>query len=152
MRQYLVKRTGQAVLTAVAVVTLSFALVRLMPGNPADQLRGQLIRNNPDLSQQEINRRVANYINIDLSQPIHEQYLSYVGGILQGDLGQSISQNAPVSQILGEALPWTVFAFSIAILDAPYRLAGWQALSVEMASTCSTFARTHACATTRLPS
>jgi peptide/nickel transport system permease protein len=116
MREYFVERTAQALLTMVAVVTLSFALVRLMPGNPADQLRGQLIRNNPDLSQQEIHRRVANWINIDLSAPLHEQYLSYVGGILRGDLGRSISQNAPVAEVLGEALPWTVFAFSVAIL------------------------------------
>jgi peptide/nickel transport system permease protein len=116
MYEYFVKRTGQALFTAFVVVTLSFALVRLMPGNPADQLRGQLIRNNPDLSQQEINRRVANYINVDLTKPLHEQYLSYVTGILHGDLGRSISQNAPVSKILGEALPWTVFAFSVAIL------------------------------------
>lgn len=116
MYEYFVKRTGQALFTAFVVVSLSFALVRLMPGNPADQLRGQLIRSNPDLSQQEINRRVTNYINIDLSAPLHEQYLSYVAGILQGDLGRSISQNAPVSEILGEALPWTVFAFSVAIL------------------------------------
>jgi peptide/nickel transport system permease protein len=116
MYEYFVKRTGQALFTAFVVVSLSFALVRLMPGNPADQLRGQLIRNNPDLSQQEINRRVANYINIDLSQPLHEQYLSYVAGIVRGDLGHSISQNAPVAEILGEALPWTVFAFSVAIL------------------------------------
>ncbi|WP_410766317.1 ABC transporter permease [Haloferax sp. DFSO60] len=116
MYEYFVKRTGQALFTAFVVVSLSFALVRLMPGNPADQLRGQLIRNNPDLSQQEINRRVANYINIDFSAPLHEQYLSYVSGILQGDFGRSISQNAPVSEILGQALPWTIFAFSIAIL------------------------------------
>ncbi|WP_135853957.1 ABC transporter permease [Halorussus salinus] len=113
---YFVKRTLQAVFTAFFVVTLSFVLVRLMPGNPADQLRGQLIRNNPDLSQEEINRRVANYINIDYSQPLHEQYFAYVSGILRGDLGHSVSQNAPVSEILGQALPWTVFAFSVAIL------------------------------------
>ncbi|KTG11353.1 ABC transporter permease [Haloprofundus marisrubri] len=116
MYEYFVKRTGQALFTAFVVVTLSFALVRLMPGNPADQLRGQLIRNNPSLSQQEINRRVANYINIDYSAPLHEQYLDYIAGILRGDLGQSISQNASVAEILGQALPWTVFAFSVAIL------------------------------------
>lgn len=116
MYEYFVKRTGQALFTAFVVVSLSFGLVRLMPGNPADQLRGQLIRNNPDMSQQEINRRVESYINIDLTAPLHEQYLDYVGGIVRGDLGQSISQNAPVSEILGQALPWTVFAFSIAIL------------------------------------
>ncbi|MFC7097133.1 ABC transporter permease [Halobaculum marinum] len=116
MYEYFVKRTGQAIFTAFVVITLSFGLVRLMPGNPADQLRGQLIRNNPDLSQQEINRRVENYINIDYSAPLHEQYLDYVAGILRGDLGRSISQNAPVSEILGQALPWTVFAFSVAIL------------------------------------
>ncbi|WP_435362159.1 ABC transporter permease [Haloarchaeobius sp. DFWS5] len=116
MYEYFVKRTGQALFTAFVVVTLSFGLVRLMPGNPADQLRGQLIRNNPDLSQQEINRRVANYINIDFTAPLHEQYVDYVAGILQGDFGRSISQNAPVAEILGDALPWTVFAFSVAIL------------------------------------
>jgi peptide/nickel transport system permease protein len=116
MYDYFIKRSAQALFTALVVVSLSFVLVRLMPGNPADQLRGQLIRNNPDLSQQEINRRVANYINIDMSQPLHEQYVSYVTGIVQGDLGRSISQNAPVAEVLGQALPWTVFAFSIAIL------------------------------------
>ncbi|WP_267643161.1 ABC transporter permease [Haloarchaeobius amylolyticus] len=115
MYEYFVKRTVQALFTAFFVLSLSFALVRLMPGNPADQLRGQLIRNNPDLSQQEVNRRVENFISIDLSEPLHQQYLDYVGSVLQGDLGQSLSQNAPVAEILGEALPWTVFAFSIAI-------------------------------------
>ena len=116
MREYFLKRTGQAVFTAFVVVTLSFGLVRLMPGSPADQLRGQIIRNNPSMSQQEIDRRVENYINIDVTAPLHEQYLDYVAGIVSGDLGRSVSQNAPVSEILGQALPWTVFAFSIAIL------------------------------------
>ncbi|SEO19763.1 peptide/nickel transport system permease protein [Halogranum amylolyticum] len=116
MYDYFVKRTLQALFTTFVVVSLSFGLVRLMPGNPADQLRGQLIRNNPSLSQQEINRRVANYINVDFSAPLHEQYLDYVLGVLQGDLGQSISQNAPVAEVLGGALPWTIFAFSVAIL------------------------------------
>ncbi|ELZ05540.1 ABC transporter permease [Natrialba asiatica] len=116
MQQYYLERTLQAVITVVSVMTLAFFLLRLMPGNPADAYRAELIQNNPQLSQADIDHRVEQKLNVLPDAPLHEQYINYVAGLLQGDLGESINEGVPVSEIISEALPWTIFTMSLALL------------------------------------
>ncbi|MFC4544086.1 ABC transporter permease [Halosolutus amylolyticus] len=116
MQKYYVERTFQAIVTVVSVMTLAFFLLRLMPGNPADAYRAELIQNNPEMSQAVIDQRVERKLNVLPSDPLHEQYLTYVGGLLRGDLGESINEGVPVSEIIAGALPWTIFTMSIALL------------------------------------
>ncbi|WP_415383077.1 ABC transporter permease [Halosimplex sp. TS25] len=115
---YVAKRVGQAFITFVAVVTVTFALVRSIPGGPADFFRAQVMRSggSDQISMRELNNLVESYTNIDPSTPLHVQYYNYVTSVLQGDLGQSIQYGRPVADILIEVTPWTVFLLSISIL------------------------------------
>ncbi len=118
MKRYLLERTGQLVITVFAVMTLTFFLIRLLPGGPADAIRADLIQNNPEMSTDQINRRVEAQLNIMPDDPLHVQYVSYVSDLLRGDMGQSISQGAPVTEIIANAAPWTIFFIGTAVMIA----------------------------------
>lgn len=123
---YYVKRLAQALFTMFATITFTFALVRWMPGGPLDYILANMITGGSvgsggatsSLSQGQLDqfRELAKlYINIDPTKPIWEQYLEYVGSLLQGDFGQSIWYGQPVWDILGPAIPWTVFIGAVGI-------------------------------------
>ena len=115
MVNWLTKRLGQAVLTIVVVFHLTFFLVRFMPGNPYDAMVAQLMERYP--GQTETAKRIAElHMNIYPDDPLYVQYLDYMSQLLQGDLGYSISQSEPVNQILAEAVPWTIFYMSLAMV------------------------------------
>lgn len=108
------KRLLQAVVTVWAVMTISFGLVRLLPGNPVDFLVVQLMQQG--MEPQEAQQRAATMINIDPNQAIHFAYIEYMFDVMRGDLGQSIWYEEPVIDILASALPWTIFVMSWGVL------------------------------------
>lgn len=109
-------RIGQSVFTVFAVITLSFGLIRLMPGGPMDFLRAQLRSDlGQDVDPQRVDALVETYISIRPSDPIWVQYIDYVGSVMSGELGQSIWYSKPVATILADAAPWTVFVMVIAL-------------------------------------
>lgn len=110
-----IKRLTQSVITLFAVVTLSFAIIRLLPGGPMDYLRAQLQSQGSGMTQQQINRLVETHTNVNPEQPVWLQYIDYMSSLAIGDLGVSTWYNDPVNQILGQALPWTVFYMSISL-------------------------------------
>jgi len=112
---WLIKRLGRALFTVVATVSLSFVMIRLIPGGPMDYLRAQLREQNSGMSTQAINSLVESYTQVNPDRPLWEQYVSYVASVLQGDLGESTWYGEPVAGILLEALPWTLFVMSLAI-------------------------------------
>lgn len=113
---YYVERTAQAVFTVFAVITLTFGLVRLMPGGPVDYVRSQMIQEQGgDVDMEQINAMVEVYTNVHPDTPVYVQYYEYMIALLQGDMGASMYYGAPVTEILADALPWTVFIMSIAL-------------------------------------
>ncbi|EJN57742.1 peptide/nickel transport system permease protein [Halogranum rubrum] len=104
---YYLRRTVRIPLTILAVATFTFGLIRLLPGGPFTQLRIQLIRQG--VPAEQVNARIEALQNIRPDAPLWQQYLDYLIGVAQLDLGRSISLNAPVIEILARALPWTVF-------------------------------------------
>ncbi|WP_226042611.1 ABC transporter permease [Natrinema sp. DC36] len=108
-----IRRLGQTVFTVWAVITLSFALVRLMPGSIMGSMVTRLAQQgyNPTQIQNLIDARLT----IDPDQPIHEAYVEYSINMLQGNLGESIYYAKPVTDVLAEALPWTLFVLSWAV-------------------------------------
>lgn len=115
MVNWLIKRLGQAVLTIVVVFHLTFFLVRFMPGNPYQAMVAQLMQQYP--GQTQTAKQIAElHMNIYPDDPLYVQYIDYMTQMLQGDLGYSISQNEPVAQILAEAIPWTIFYMSLAMI------------------------------------
>lgn len=115
---WLTKRLSMALITVWAVISISFALVRLMPGGPTDYIVAQFISGSgaTNVDMAAVHARVQAYINVNPSEPLWKQYINYVSSILVGDFGTSIWYDDPVVQILGEALPWTVFVMGVATL------------------------------------
>jgi len=107
MVNYYVRRTARVFATVFAVVSVTFGLIRLLPGGPFTQLRTQLLQ--AGVPPEQVNKQIANLQNIRPDAPLHEQYVNYMISIAQLDLGQSISKGDPVAEILAQAVPWTVF-------------------------------------------
>ena len=98
MRSYLLRRLTFALVTLLAVVTVTFFLVRLAPGGPFDGER----RLPPEV---EANLRAA----YDLDQPLLVQYGRYVVNLASGDLGPSFRQkDFSVNDLIGMGLPISV--------------------------------------------
>lgn len=90
--------------TVFVLVTLTFVLPRAMPGGP---LMALLEPGATAYVQDEAMRaELAEYYGLD--RPAGEQYLSYLAGLAQGDLGTSIRYNRPVAELVAERLPWTL--------------------------------------------
>lgn len=114
MNNYYLKRTVRAVLTVWIVITVTFGMIRLLPGGPLEQLRGKLLRQG--VAPSRVNAMIESYQNVRPDQSLPEQYYEYMTALLTGDLGQSFLQKEPVTAIIGDALPWTVFVMITATM------------------------------------
>ncbi|MEU6414705.1 ABC transporter permease [Microbispora sp. NPDC046933] len=91
------------------VVTLGmFVLAKASPFDPVRQYLGdRAVTTSP-----EIARRIR--ANWGLDRPLAEQYLTWLGNLLRGDLGESRSMHRPVAELIGERLGWTLLAVGCA--------------------------------------
>ncbi len=107
------QRVAQTIPVVVGVVVISFLLTRALPGDPAVFFAGVAA---DEASIEQV--RVA--LGLDKSLP--QQFLIYVGDLLRGDLGQSLSSGQPVLSDLASRLPasleLTLFALVISCLIA----------------------------------
>src|SRR6266581_569730 len=93
---------------ALLVVTvLVFAIVRLIPGDPARILAG-------DFATDQVVRELRERWQLDRPLPI--QYAAYLGGLLRGDLGRSTATSLPVAADLGERFLRTLELAAAALL------------------------------------
>jgi len=107
MVNYYVRRTARVFVTIFLVASLTFGLVRLLPGGPFTLLRAQLLRQG--VPADEVDARIANLQNIRPDEPLWQQYIDYMTALFQGNLGESISLGEPVVTVLAKAAPWTIF-------------------------------------------
>ncbi|MFJ9034346.1 ABC transporter permease [Streptomyces sp. NPDC102274] len=107
MIEFILRRTGTAVVTLFLASIAVFLGVRALPGDPATVLAGE----SPSPEAVAAIRQ-----QFGLDKPLPVQYLSYVGQALQGNLGSSTQDKAPVTQILGERLPVTLELTFLAIV------------------------------------
>ncbi|GAA2759443.1 ABC transporter permease subunit [Actinopolymorpha rutila] len=116
MISYLARRVATALLTVFVVVSLSFFMIRLMPGNVMDYLVNQLSRQG-NLTTQEIQQQVNAIYGVMPTSPAWKQYFQYIWHVCQGNFGTSISHpGESVSHIIASALPWTVFSVGVALI------------------------------------
>ncbi|ULO09058.1 ABC transporter permease [Paenibacillus sp. 19GGS1-52] len=98
MSRFLVMRIGQGFLTLFLVSILTFFLINLAPGGPSaimsfgatDEQRQALIK------------------QLGMDKPVVERYADWLGGVVQGDLGNSLDSQQPVSTLLAERFPNTL--------------------------------------------
>ena len=109
MFTYLVRRVAQIIPTLVFVSMLIFGLQQLLPGDPAVVLAGE--DRDPD---------VVAYLQekLHLDKPLPVRYLYWLGGVLRGDLGESLRMQKPVTALIAEKLPVTLELAAIAIVIA----------------------------------
>ena len=106
----------KAILTIFVTVTITFFLIRLMPGNPIDIKIDELTKDGL-MTYQEARSQAASLYSIDLDEPIPQQYLSFISHLARGDLGYSfVSQGTPVASIVLAVLPWTLLTVGTGLL------------------------------------
>jgi peptide/nickel transport system permease protein len=112
MLRFLGRRLLQIVPTLFFVSVIIFGLQQLLPGDPALAMAGE--ERDPAVLEQ-IRRQYR------LDQPIHMQYLYWVGGVLSGNLGESMRLKEPVLTLIAQKFPVTLqlalmaIVFSLAI-------------------------------------
>ena len=99
MQRYIATRLLSAIPVLVLVVVFVFALLRFAPGDPAQLIAGE--QASPEQMQ-------AIRVSLDLDKPIHVQFLTWVGKLARGDLGESVGRRVPVSEIIMQRLTPTV--------------------------------------------
>jgi peptide/nickel transport system permease protein len=99
MRQYVLRRLVVTLPVVLGVSVLVFAIMHVVPGDPVRLLAG------PDAPEDVVNRIRA---ELGLERPLHEQYLSFLGRALQGDLGCSLRARAPVVDEIAQRFPATL--------------------------------------------
>ncbi|HJN36722.1 MAG: ABC transporter permease [Prochlorococcus sp.] len=91
------------------IASLVFLLLRVAPGDPVDAVLG---------SRAPAAARAAMRARLGLDQPLWQQYLDFLQGLVHGDLGKALINQEPVSSIITRALPASLELSVIALLIA----------------------------------
>ena len=114
MATYLLRRVVQLVVVTFIISVLVFLLVHLLPGNPATVILGT--NDNP-------HNQAVLYKQLGLNKPLFQQYLTWLGSVFHGNLGQSYLNHESVTHIIATGWPIDleliiisqVIAFGVAI-------------------------------------
>lgn len=120
MLVHLLRRLGQSVLVLLAVSFISFLVFRHI-GDPTISLLGE---------DATLADRTALISQLGFDRPVPEQYVRYLGNVLQGDLGVSYRLKRPVAELIAERLPATL---ELALVAAVFAVTGGIALGVYTA-------------------
>ncbi|MEX0588415.1 MAG: ABC transporter permease [Cyanobium sp.] len=107
--RYLSARLALAPLMLWLIASLVFLLLRVAPGDPIDALLGTRA---PEAA------RAALRAKLGLDQPLLQQYGSFLGKLLHGDLGASLTNQQPVTDVIGQSLPASLELGVVALLLA----------------------------------
>lgn len=109
MPRYIFNRLWQSALTLVLASIVVFIGVRAIPGDPALAMAGE---------EADPETVAATRERLGLDKSIVVQYLSFVGNLFRGDLGNSLRTGAPVTDLIGATLPVTLWLATYAIVIA----------------------------------
>lgn len=112
MLRFFAARGAQYLLVILLTVMLNFALPRMMPGNPLIFLAGE------DVGFLSSDQRNQLYSMYGLDQPQWRQFLTYSANLARGQLGYSFQRGRPISHMIGERLPYTLFLVGTALVLA----------------------------------
>src|SRR3990172_1829399 len=108
MRTYALRRILQTIPILLIISILLFFMVRASPGGPLTAAR-----RNPNITLEQIE---ALEEKLGLNDPLPVQYARWMRDMLLGNMGQSIKFHRPVSEMIGERIPNTLFLVGIAFL------------------------------------
>ncbi len=112
MTTYVFRRLLMAVVVLLFVSLIVFFVMRLLPGDPLVIFMGQQAGSGAVSEQQLENLRVQ----YGLDKPLPVQYVNWLAGIFQGDLGKSIYYHEDVGKLLAERFPITLHLGLLAYL------------------------------------
>lgn len=108
---YVAKRIGFGILTLFGISIALFALLRLVPGNPADLFINPItFQGDAKAAQAAMTKQLG------LDQPIPVQYVKWIGEVVHGNLGYSYQSGQPVTQLIGERLGPTLWLTGSALV------------------------------------
>lgn len=105
MTRYVIRRLLQAIPLIVLISMAVFALIQLVPGGPMG-----VYGKNPNLSSEDLARLEE---RLGLNQPLHVQYLNWLGQVVRGDFGYSYDTRRPVTAEIGDRLPATIYLMTV---------------------------------------
>ena len=108
MRRYVMGRLAQAVPLLFVVMTVNFVLIHSAPGDPVDLLIGE-----GGASQELIDHIRAEF---GLDRPLHVQFFSYLGNVLQLNLGYSLRYRQDVFDLILDRLPASILLMGTAFV------------------------------------
>ncbi|WP_048645575.1 ABC transporter permease [Nitratireductor soli] len=103
MLGYIIRRILAVIPVMVIVAVFVFLLLRLTPGDPAAIIAG-------DMATPAQLERIRT--SLGLSDPLHVQFVTWVGLLLKGELGTSLISNTPVTQMIGQRI-WPTFNIAV---------------------------------------
>jgi peptide/nickel transport system permease protein len=106
--QYIVKRLFYLVVTAFVVSMIVFGITQILPANAAVMMLGEYATPDALAAVEE---------RLGLNRPVAVQYLDWVWGILQGDMGNSLRTDLPVGPVVFEALGRSLILAGFALLS-----------------------------------
>jgi len=109
MLYYIFRRILQLIPVLIGITLITFAVVRLAPGDPVQVLMGQ--RYDPEVAQ-TLRRELG------LDKPVVVQYLIFVKNLARGDMGYSYQKRVPVSELLADKFGNTLYLAVSAMLLA----------------------------------
>jgi peptide/nickel transport system permease protein len=111
MSAYILRRVIQAIIIIFIVSLLVFLVIRLLPGDPVLMYVSQ--EQIGSLPKEQIEMIRAEF---GLDKPIPVQYINWIGGLFHGDLGQSLNYRMPVSRLIAERTPRTLYVGLVAFV------------------------------------
>jgi peptide/nickel transport system permease protein len=107
MTQYIVRRILRAIPLLILISIASFALIQAAPGGPLAMYRA------PNLKAEDVERIEE---KLGLNDPLHVQYVKWLGNVLRGDLGNSFVTHRPVVREIGDRILNTVYLMSVTFI------------------------------------
>ncbi|HIX76755.1 MAG TPA: ABC transporter permease [Candidatus Fusicatenibacter merdavium] len=104
MTKYIIKRLLIGVVTIWALITITFVLIRIMPGSPFEA---------ENLSESAIEQLEDAY---GLNEPMWKQYVLYMENLMHGNLGISYTKNVTVNTLIARGFPYTLSVGLISIV------------------------------------
>ncbi|MGC8119560.1 ABC transporter permease [Marinobacter sp. VGCF2001] len=101
------KRLGLGLFTLLVISLIIFLAVDMLPGDIATEILGQMATPEAVAAIRE---------ELGLNLPIYERYLDWLGGLMQGDLGQSLATDRPVASLIDDRLMNTLYLAGLAAL------------------------------------
>lgn len=109
MLKYALKRLASALVILLVVSMITFMVLRMIPGDPAQLMLGT-----------EASAELLETLreNMGLNRPLLEQYLLWIGGVLRGDMGRSYYFGEDVALLIAQRLPVTLWLAFFSVLSA----------------------------------